>query len=257
MRCGLRAGVRSLPKRKSGRGLPQENDLSVLHVTPPRAPLTSGLRPWAPSGPPPPLALSEAEQTFRGPESASGRSLRRPGQHPGTRLRVSGPNQRVSEPLATAAGGVPRAPPPTSQRRLPAALRGGRIGSGGSLTVRAPASPRGHLILGRRGEALRGPASDSSQDAPIPHRRQSSGRGAPAPACDVSARTRALSGGGREGPRGRGQGGAKAGPGSGGKGAAGAAGCGRRGGRRRGTGASSFPGVRPGGNRTATQGDVE
>ena len=53
--------------------------------------------------------------------------------------------------LATAAGGVPRAPPPTSQRRLPAALRGGRIGSGGSLTVRAPASPRGHLILGRRG----------------------------------------------------------------------------------------------------------
>lgn len=73
----------------------------------------------------------------------------------------------------------------------------------------------------------------------------------------TSARTRALSGGGREGPRGRGQGGAKAGPGSGGVGAAGAAGCGRRGGRRRGTGASSFTGVRPGGNGTATQGDVE
>lgn len=155
----LRAGVRSLPRTKSGRGLPQENNLSVLHVTPPRAPLTSGLRPWAPSGPPPPPGLSEAEPTFRGPESASGRSLRRPGQRPGTRLRVSGPNQPVPEPLATAAGGVPRAPPPTSQRRLPAALWGGRIGSGGSLTVRAPASPRGHLILGRRGEALRSPAS--------------------------------------------------------------------------------------------------
>lgn len=155
----LRAGVRSLPRTKSGRGLPQENNLSVLHVMPPRAPLTSGLRPWAPSGPPPPPGLSEAEPTFRGPESASGRSLRRPGQRPGTRLRVSGPNQPVPEPLATAAGGVPRAPPPTSQRRLPAALWGGRIGSGGSLTVRAPASPRGHLILGRRGEALRSPAS--------------------------------------------------------------------------------------------------
>ena len=183
----LRAGVRSLPRTKSGRGLPQENNLSVLHVMPPRAPLTSGLRPWAPSGPPPPPGLSEAEPTFRGPESASGRSLRRPGQRPGTRLRVSGPNQPVPEPLATAAGGVPRAPPPTSQRRLPAALWGGRIGSGGSLTVRAPASPRGHLILGDVEKRLEVPPQDSSQDAPIPHRRQSSGRGASARACDVSA----------------------------------------------------------------------
>lgn len=106
-----------------------------------------------------PAGLTEADPTFRGPESASGRSRRRPGQRPGTRLRVSGPNQPVSEPLATAAGGVPRAPPPTSQPRLPAAWRGGLTGSGGSLTVRPPASPRGHLILGRRGEAPRGPAS--------------------------------------------------------------------------------------------------
>lgn len=156
-----------------------------------------------------PPALSEAEPTFRGPESASGRSLRRPGQRPGTRLRVSGPNQPVSEPLATAAGGVPRVPPPTPQRRLPAALRGWRIGSGGSLTVRPPASPRGHLIPGDAEKRLEVPPQDSSQDAPIPHRRQSSGRGAPARACDVGARTRALSGGDREGPRGRGQGGAR------------------------------------------------
>lgn len=122
-----------------------------------RSPLDSG-RGHLPR-PPPPRGAHQGRADL----PRSGKRIWPQPAPPGPTPRDTTPRLRTEPTGFRAPGNGSRGsapePPPTSQPRLPATWRGGLTGSGGSLTVRPPASPRGHLILGRRGKALRAPAS--------------------------------------------------------------------------------------------------